>query len=78
MERPTRGPESWTRIVDPNCGPDLFTRLVHSTCGALKKKELFRIGLVNRPRVGDVRLVDRPCVEPYKRGVDPDWTCVEP
>ena len=39
-----------------------------------KNEELFRIAPVDRPRVGGVRLVDRAHMEPYKRGVVPDWT----
>ena len=33
------------------------------------------MGLVDRPRMRGVRLVDRARVEPKKRGVVPDWTC---
>ena len=51
---PTCGLDLWTRLVDPTRGPNLWS---------LKNKELFRIGLVDRPRVGGVQLVDRPRVE---------------
>ena len=49
---------------------------------SLKTKELFLIGLVDRPRVESknkelfrIGLMDCPCVEPKKQGVVPDWTC---
>ena len=55
---PTRGPNSWTQLVDQNCGPNLWTQLVDPTRGldlwSLKNKELFQIGLVERPRKGGV------------------------
>ena len=60
MDLPTHGPDAWTRIVDQTCSLDLWTVPAWN----LKNKELFRIGLVDRPRVGGVRLVDRPRVEP--------------
>ena len=40
-------------------------------------KELFQIGLVDCPCVRVVQRVDRPRVEPSKRGVVPGWTWVE-
>ena len=71
-------PDSWTQLVGPNCGPELWTQLVHPTrepnLWSLKNKELFRIGLVDRPRVGGVRLVDHPRVEPQKWGGVLNWT----
>ena len=45
---------------------------------SLKNKELFPTGLMDRPRVRGVPLMDCPRVEPLKQGVVPDWTCVEP
>ena len=44
---------------------------------SLKNKEVFLIRLVDHPHVGGLRLVDRPCVEPLKRGVALDWTRIE-
>ena len=48
----------WTQIV----APDSFTRLIRLTRGpdfcSLKNKQLLRIGLVDQPRVGGVRLVE--------------------
>ena len=47
--------------------PNLFTRLIHpigqtDSC-SLRNKDFFRIALGDRPRVGGVKIVDRPCVE---------------
>ena len=69
---PTHGLNSWTRLIYPTPGPNLWTQLVDPTCGpdlwpvarGLKNEELFRIGLVDRPCAGGVRLVDRGHVEP--------------
>ena len=64
----TCGPDLWTQLVDTTHGPDLCTRLLVLTRGPdtwnLKNKELLRIGLVDRPRMGGVQLVDRPRMEP--------------
>ena len=77
-DRPTCGPNLWTQIVDPTHSPDLFARFVDPTCGpdslSLKNKELFRFGLLDRPRMGVVRLVDGSRVDPLKRGGVPNWT----
>ena len=37
-----------------------------------ENKELFKIGLVDRPRVTGVQLLDWTCVEPLKRGGVPN------
>ena len=39
-----------------------------------KNKDLFRIGIVDRPCMEGVSHVDRPRVEPLKRGGVPYWT----
>ena len=63
----------WTVPKDWTHGPSLRGVLKTRSCSgldlwivpgwSLKNKEVFRIGLM-----------DRPCVEPLKQGVVPDWT----
>ena len=48
----------------PTRSPYLSTPLVHSTRDALKTRSCSGLDLGDRPRVGGVRLVDCPCMEP--------------
>ena len=52
-------------FLRPLIGPQITPWIVPAW--SPKNKDLFRIGLVDCPRVRDVRLVDRPRVEPYKK-----------